>query len=154
LFSALEATRGTLAGARFLDLYAGSGAVGLEALSRGAVHALLVEQDVTALRALRTNVEVLALPGAEVLPERVERLTGRPAPVPAYDVCFADPPYAVPAEVLGEVLAQLAPDWLAPAAVVVVERATRDPDWVWPEPFTALRSRRYGDTTLWYGRAS
>jgi 16S rRNA (guanine966-N2)-methyltransferase len=153
LFSALDALT-ELAGARVLDLYAGSGAVGLEALSRGAAHALLVESDPRAVRVVRENVRGLGLAGAEVRPEPVERLAVA-APAAPYDVLFADPPYALPAADLAAVLAALAGNgWLAEDAVVVVERASRDPDWVWPIPLTPLRSRRYGEGTLWYGRRS
>jgi 16S rRNA (guanine966-N2)-methyltransferase len=70
----------------------------------------------------------------------------------AYDVVFADPPYSQP---VGELLeALVGPGWLAPGAVVVVERATRDPQLSWPDGLEAVQSRRYGDSTLWYGRRS
>ncbi len=153
LFSSL-AVLTDLDGARILDLYAGSGAVGLEALSRGAVHALLVEADPRAARTLRDNAAALGLTGADVRADRVERAV-EGAPDAPYDIVFADPPYALPADELATVLSRLAEGgWLAPDAVVVVERATRDPGWVWPMPLVPVRSRRYGEGTLWYGRAS
>jgi 16S rRNA (guanine(966)-N(2))-methyltransferase RsmD len=153
LFSALEA--GTeLAGARFLDLYAGSGAVGLEALSRGAEHALLVEADPKAAKLVRENAATLGLTGARVRTERVERLAEGTADAP-YDVIFADPPYALPAAELAAVFIALDQGgWFAEEAVVVVERASRDPEWMWPIPLAPVRSRRYGEGTLWYGRRS
>lgn len=155
LFSTLTALLGTWAGRRVLDLYAGSGAVGLEALSRGASHCLLVEADPAALRTLRANVETLGLPGAEVVGARVERTAAGAVPGPAYDVVFLDPPYDVACGALGEVLVGLRDHgWLAPGAVVAVERATRGGPWEWPEGFTGERSRRYGEATLWYGRAA
>jgi 16S rRNA (guanine966-N2)-methyltransferase len=155
LFSSLEATVGSLAGARVADLFAGSGAVGLEALSRGAAHCLLVEADPAALRALRRNVETVGLPGAVVTPGRVERVVAVPAPGPPYDVVFLDPPYDLAdADVHAVVDALRGNRWLAPGAVVVVERATRGGTWTWPEGVEALRSRRYGEATLWYGRAA
>jgi 16S rRNA (guanine966-N2)-methyltransferase len=154
LFSTLEALLGSLAGARVADLYAGSGAVGLEALSRGAAHCLLVESDPKVLRTLRENVAALGLPGAEVRAGRVERVVSTAAPGPPYDVVFLDPPYDVADAVLGEVLATMrGHGWLAPGAVVAVERATRG-GWAWPAGFDGLRSRRYGEATLWYGRAA
>jgi 16S rRNA (guanine966-N2)-methyltransferase len=153
LFSALGALV-DLHGARVLDLYAGSGAVGLEALSRGAAHALLVEADPSAARVLRENARALGLTGAEVRTDRVERLAEQ-APDAPYDVVFADPPYALTAGDLAGALADLhTHGWFAADAVVVVERASRDPEWMWPIPLTPLRSRRYGEGTLWYGRAS
>jgi 16S rRNA (guanine966-N2)-methyltransferase len=149
MFSTLG-TLDALDGARVLDLYAGSGAVGLEALSRGAAHALLVEVDRKALAVLRSNVDALRLPGAAVAPGRVEQVLAQP-PAQPYDLLFADPPYALAAPDLAAVLC-LASAWLAPDAVVVVERATRDPAWTWPAGFAPLFSRRYGESTLWYSR--
>ncbi|MGN6331088.1 MAG: 16S rRNA (guanine(966)-N(2))-methyltransferase RsmD [Motilibacteraceae bacterium] len=154
LFSTLEALRGPLAGARVLDLYAGSGAVGLEALSRGAGAALLVEADARAARTVRENVRALGLPGARVEAAKVERVLGAPAAAP-FDVVFADPPYAVTdAEVVRVLEALRDHGWVAPDSVVVVERATRGADLAWPAGFEPLRSRRYGEATLWYGRAA
>lgn len=155
LFSSLEAMLGSLAGARVADLYAGSGAVGLEALSRGAAHCLLVESDARAVRTLRGNVDVVGLPGAEVHGGRVERVVATEAPGPAYDVVFLDPPYDVADDVLRDVLTTMGSHgWIRPGAVMVVERATRAGAWSWPAGFTPERSRRYGEATLWYGRAA
>jgi 16S rRNA (guanine966-N2)-methyltransferase len=154
LFSSIEALRGPFPGARVLDLYAGSGAVGLEALSRGAATAVLVESDPAAVRTLRANVETVGLPGADVRADRVERVVTR-APATAYDVVFCDPPYELPDGDLAAVLEDAGrTGWLAAGALVVVERSTRGGPWVWPEGFTGERSRRYGEATLWYGRAA
>jgi 16S rRNA (guanine966-N2)-methyltransferase len=92
LFATITSIAGPLAGARVLDLYAGSGAVGLEALSRGAEHVLLVEHDARALRVIRQNVEAIGLAGAEVLADRVERALARGPAGDPYDVVGADPP--------------------------------------------------------------
>jgi 16S rRNA (guanine966-N2)-methyltransferase len=154
LFSALESSYGPLAGARMLDLYAGTGAVGIEALSRGATHVCFVENDDVAAGVIRANLTALDLVGGEVRQSPVERLAREPVGGPAYDICFADPPYAEDAARVAANLAALAVDWLAAGAVVVVERASRDPAWAWPSGFTGLRSRRYGDTTIWYGHKS
>lgn len=157
LFSTLTSMVGAWAGRRVLDLYAGSGAVGLEALSRGADHCLLVESDPRALRTLRANIETVGLPGAEAHGGRVERLVsgGPPGGSPAYDVVFLDPPYDLGADTLGEVLTLLVEQgWLAARAVVALERASRDAPWKWPVGLVAQRSRRYGEATLWYGRAA
>ncbi|HEY0486616.1 MAG TPA: 16S rRNA (guanine(966)-N(2))-methyltransferase RsmD [Mycobacteriales bacterium] len=154
LFSALGALT-DLDGAHVLDLYAGSGAVGLEAASRGAAHVLSVESDRGALGVLRRNVADLGLPGVQVAATPVERLAGTTGGSPPYDVVFADPPYALAADALARVLTDLdGAGWLAGDAVVVVERSSRDPDWVWPTPLVAERARRYGEATLWYGRRS
>ena len=145
LFSSLLSLT-DLDGARVLDLYAGSGALGLEALSRGAGTATLVEDDPLAVRALRSNVETLGLPGAHVVDERVEDFLAV-SPEPRYRLALLDPPYEV--DVL-PVLDALLP-WLPADAVVVVERATRDPELAWPQGYEAVRTRRYGAATLWYG---
>ncbi len=149
LFSTLTSLRGSLAGAGFLDLYAGSGAVGLEAASRGATEVVLVERDPRALQALRANVETLALPGVEIRGEPVDRVLAHPASR-GFDVVFVDPPYADPVEPVLEAL--LAGGWVAAGGVVAVERATRGAEPAWPAGLEALRSRRYGEATLWYGR--
>ncbi|MEV6208091.1 16S rRNA (guanine(966)-N(2))-methyltransferase RsmD [Kitasatospora sp. NPDC051914] len=155
MFSTLEALRGTVHGARMLDLFGGSGAVGLEALSRGAEHVLLVESDASAARTIRENVRSLGLPGAEVRADRAERVIAGPAPAVPYDLVFLDPPYAVADEELREMLITLrAGGWIAEDVLVTVERSTRGGEFGWPEGFEALRSRRYGEGTLWYGRAA
>ncbi|GAB1822075.1 16S rRNA (guanine(966)-N(2))-methyltransferase RsmD [Herbidospora sp. RD11066] len=140
---------------RVADLYAGSGAVGLESLSRGAGHALLVESDAKALRTIRANVAALNLPGAVVLAERVERLVARPCEGEPYDFVFADPPYAVSDAVVEKMLVDLrAGGWLADGALVAVERETRGNDLRWPPGFEEARARRYGEATVWYGHAN
>ncbi|MFF9866841.1 MULTISPECIES: 16S rRNA (guanine(966)-N(2))-methyltransferase RsmD [unclassified Streptomyces] len=155
LFSTWEALLGTLDGIRIADLYAGSGAVGLEALSRGAAHALLVEADGRAARTVRENVRGLGLPGAEIRTAKAEQIVTGPAPEQPYDVVFLDPPYAVTDDDLGEILLTLrAKGWLAADALVTVERSTRGGRFAWPDGFEPLRSRRYGEGTFWYGRAA
>ncbi|WP_324788854.1 16S rRNA (guanine(966)-N(2))-methyltransferase RsmD [Streptomyces sp. H51] len=146
---------GPLDGERVLDLYAGSGAVGLEALSRGAAHVLLVEADARAARVVRENVGRLGLPGAEVRAGRAEQVVRSPAPEEPYDIVFLDPPYAVPDDDLREILLTLrSQGWLAARALVTVERSTRGGEFRWPDGFAAIRARRYGEGTFWYGRAA
>ena len=170
LFATISSIVGPLAGMRVLDLYAGSGAVGLEALSRGAESVLLVEYGARAARVIRQNVEAIGLPGAVVSADRVERVLARgPAPAggqdgtaPAggqdgtaggpYDVVFADPPYALADAGVTQVLSLLAEQgWLLPGALVIVERATRSGPLSWPDGFAPDRARRYGEATFWYG---
>ncbi|MDT0547304.1 MULTISPECIES: 16S rRNA (guanine(966)-N(2))-methyltransferase RsmD [Streptomyces] len=156
LFSTWESLLGSLRGARVLDLYGGSGAVGLEALSRGAEHVLLVESDARAARTIRANIRALDLPGAELRTGRAEQTIAGPVPSTGpYDVVFLDPPYAVADDELREILLTLAGNgWLAPDALATVERSTRGGDFGWPAGFEGLRARRYGEGTLWYGRAA
>jgi len=144
LFSALG---GDLTGRSFLDLYAGSGAVALEAASRGAAPVMLVERDPKALRALRENVAALGFSAVDVQADVETFLRGAATP---YDVVFVDPPYA---DGVDGVLALLVDGgWIAPGGVVVVERDSRGAAFEWPAGIEADRSRRYGDSTLWYGR--
>lgn len=151
LFSSLQSLA-DLDGARVLDLFAGSGALGLEALSRGAAEATLVEHDPLAVRVLRVNAAAVGLPGATVVAERVESFLAGP-PEPRYDVVLVDPPYEREPSEVAELLEALLP-WLAEDAVVVVERRTRGGGPPWPDGYEALRSRRYGEATLWYGSRS
>ncbi len=104
LFGTVRAVLGSLTGARVLDLYAGSGAVGLEALSRGAAHALLVESAPAAIRAIRANIAALDLPGACLVPDRVERVLARgPASLPWSAAPPGGPPGSVPGGLPGSV---------------------------------------------------
>jgi 16S rRNA (guanine966-N2)-methyltransferase len=154
------ATMTDLSGARFVDLYAGSGAVGLEALSRGASHALLVESEARAARVIRDNIVALgAGPAARLVIQNVSQVVSAPPEGGPYDVVFADPPYALTDDELTGVQRALVDNgWLAPDAVLAIERATRtavrDAPLTWVDGITADRSRRYGETTLWYGRRS
>ena len=156
LFSTWQSLRGgPLDGERVLDLYAGSGAVGLEALSRGAGHTLLVEADARAARTVRANVKALGLPGAEVKAGRAELIIQSPPPEQPYGLVFLDPPYAVTDDDLREILITLrVQGWLAEEALVTVERSTRGGEFRWPDGFEAVRARRYGEGTFWYGRAA
>jgi 16S rRNA (guanine966-N2)-methyltransferase len=154
LFGTVVSIVGPLAGARVLDLYAGSGAVGLEALSRGAGHVLLVESGDRASRVIRQNIEAIGLPGAELAADRVERILARGPSDGRYDLVFADPPYALPGDQITAMLSALAGrDWLAPGALVIVERATRSGPVTWPAGFVPDRARRYGEATIWYALA-
>ncbi len=141
-----------LQGAAVLDLYAGSGALGLEALSRGAAQVVLVEIGPGVLPVLRANVAAVGLPGARVVAGSVPTVVAG-APPARFDLVLADPPYAVPAaEVLGVLGALVAGEWLGPGAVVAVERSAREEPWEWPTPLAGIRDRRYGEALLRYGR--
>jgi 16S rRNA (guanine966-N2)-methyltransferase len=157
LFSALTSWVGTadappedaLAGLAFLDLYAGSGAVGLEAASRGADSVLLVESDARTAALAKRNVASTALP-ANVRTMSVETLSRTPAEQP-YDVAFADPPYDVAADRLDTVVGDLvANGWLAPDGLLVLERSRRSPAPRWPAQVVDSWVRSYGETVLHY----
>jgi 16S rRNA (guanine966-N2)-methyltransferase len=158
LFSAIAAWAGTvdapaqeaLAGLAFADLYAGSGAVGLEAASRGAEPVLLVEGNKRTALVSERNVGELRLP-ARVRAVRVEQLVAQPAPQP-FDVVFLDPPYDLASGAVGEVLTALADHgWLGADALVVVERSRRSADFAWPAAVRESWTRGYGETVLYYG---
>jgi len=153
LFSSLDA-RDEIAGRRVLDLYAGTGGLGLEAASRGAASVVLVDKAPAAAKALRKNVDaVLArapqgrAPRVDVVAQPVRSyLVGSASPV---DLVFFDPPYELSATDLAADLAALLPS-LAPDGLVVVERAARDGEPAWPAGLGVDTSKKYGDTTVWY----
>jgi 16S rRNA (guanine966-N2)-methyltransferase len=149
LLGTLEALVG-LARASVADFYAGSGSVGLEMLSRGAAQCLFVESDPRVAEGIRGNATQLGLQGAEVLTARAETAVRTPPVGEPYDVIFLDPPYEFEVDA---VLADLCrKGWLAGGGVLAVERASRSPEPDWPESLEGVRSRRYGDATMWYAR--
>ena len=157
LFSSLDHEVGHWSDCRVVDLYAGSGALGLEAASRGASAVLLVEHDRAAADVIRRNIATVGEPGVVLVVADVERVAGSAPPQQAapaaFDLALLDPPYALETATLTDVLKGLADHgWLTSDALVVVERQTGPQALTWPEGFTELRNRRYGDTSLWFGR--
>jgi 16S rRNA (guanine966-N2)-methyltransferase len=146
LFSSLSQR---VASASVLDVFAGSGALGLEALSRGARGVTFIEQDRRALEAIRTNIATVALPGSTVIAGEAQRvLAGASALAGApFDLVLLDPPYALDEETLAALLTDIAAR-MAPGATVVVERATQAPRPAWPDTLVPVEPRRYGSTTL------
>ena len=149
MFSALDA-RGAIVDAAVLDLYAGTGALGLEALSRGAARAVLVEQDRRALEAIGANVEYTGF-GARARVVRSDVavfLAGPPPPEAPFDLAFADPPYDATTADLQSLVERLAePGWLAPGAMVSVERPAAA-GVALPEGFRSGWERKFGDTLV------
>jgi 16S rRNA (guanine966-N2)-methyltransferase len=149
MFSALEA-RGRISGAVVLDLYAGSGALAIEALSRGAARAVLVERDRSALHAIGENLRALALDDrARVAPADVARfLAGMPPAEAPFGLVVADPPYDTPGERVTALFGALsAPGWLTADALVCVERPVSRPA-VPPEGWRTGWERSFGDTLV------
>lgn len=152
LFSSLEAGF-AVRGARVLDLYAGTGALGLEAGSRGASKVVLVDSAAQAFKIINENARTVGQSTATARRSTVEAfLDGPPT---AFDLVFLDPPYDLSGRAIETALDKLTAGWLADGAVVVVERGRRDLKITWPSGFGQHWERRFGDTHLlravWYG---
>jgi 16S rRNA (guanine966-N2)-methyltransferase len=147
LFNVLAA-RTDLRGASVLDLYAGSGALGLEAASRGAATVVFVESDQRAAAVIARNIEALGVSGATVRRATVTSMLAAGAERPV-DLVFADPPYDMgETEVIDMLTALTGRGWTAEGSVVVVERGTSGPEVRWPDGWQPWQARRYGDTRL------
>jgi 16S rRNA (guanine966-N2)-methyltransferase len=155
LFSRLE-HGGWLEGTRVLDLYAGTGALGLEAASRGAAEVLLVERAPAAVDACRRNAAALASTGVDGVSVRAASVSSVLAGGTGvrYDLVLLDPPYDAGEQALAGVLAALVGGWLADDALVVLERGARSPRPTWPPGLEAEEERRYGETALWFARTT
>jgi 16S rRNA (guanine966-N2)-methyltransferase len=158
LFSAIAAWAGTAAapveesldGLAFCDLYAGSGAVGLEAASRGASRVLLVERDPRTAQLSKRNAEALGL-AVEIVVSPVEQMLRR-SPAQPFDVVFVDPPYELDTDIVSAELAQLfVKGWVGGRSLIVVERSRRTPELVWPDVAAKRWTRAYGETILVFG---
>ncbi|MEI6254862.1 MAG: 16S rRNA (guanine(966)-N(2))-methyltransferase RsmD, partial [Mycobacteriaceae bacterium] len=135
-------------GLRVLDLYAGSGALGLEALSRGARSVVFIESDRRATEVIDRNIATVGLPGAVVRRGAVASVLAAGAGSPV-DLVFADPPYEVGnLEVESDLSALQNRGWLAEGAVAVVERSASSPPLTWPPGWEVWPERRYGDTRI------
>ncbi len=155
LFSSIEAWCGSLQGLRFLDLYAGSGAVGLEAWSRGAGVVTLVESDRRTARLIGENAKVLGFAKADVVAGPVTATLSRPpgcALRRGRSSTRRTPSTRPRSAATSRCSTQQR--WLVPGAMVVVERSSRSPEPTWPDGIDGQRSKRYGETTLWYGHAA
>jgi 16S rRNA (guanine(966)-N(2))-methyltransferase RsmD len=157
LFSAVSsmlAERGTAWGeVHVLDGYAGSGALGLEALSRGAASVVLIESGAPAADVIRRNIEALGLSGATVIRATVQVTAARRNAGPRASLILLDPPYEIAATVIADELSGLdAGGWVDPSAIAVVERPRADATSPFPPDWSFIRQRGYGDTVLWYGQ--
>jgi 16S rRNA (guanine966-N2)-methyltransferase len=157
IFSALDA-RGALDGARVLDLYAGTGSLGLEAASRGAAAVVLVEKGPQAVKACRANAALVlrSRPKGSTLSIDTSGQAVDAFLAPSrdtWDVVFLDPPYDLGEAELAHTLSLLAPR-VSDDATIVLERSSRSPEPVWPAGLELERRKDYGDTTLWWARAS
>ncbi|TFH53507.1 16S rRNA (guanine(966)-N(2))-methyltransferase RsmD [Actinomyces viscosus] len=143
---------GVLDGARVVDLCAGSGALGLEAASRGASDVVLVDSSRAAAETCRRNIRALGLRGVSAVTAKAAAFLAGAAGAPV-DLVLIDPPYELGEEELSAILTPLTrgeDPWLAASAVVVVERSTRSPEPTWPAGLERFADKRYGETTIWF----
>lgn len=136
-----------------IDAYAGSGALGLEALSRGAAGVVLIERSRPAADIIRRNIEAVGLPGAQVVIGAVGAVARQRGSQPPSWLILLDPPYDVSASLVARELADFgASGWLTGDALAVVERPASDATSPFPDAWNVMSQRRYGDTVVWYGR--
>lgn len=160
IFNSL-ASKVDLAGKRVLDLYAGTGALAIESLSRGAEFALLVEADRKVATVTDQNLRKLHLDSraeievvdASLWAKKSRAMTPRRELLDTpFDVVFIDPPYETPSNELATLMIDLSESkWLASECLLIVERGSKSPDIDWPPGVTDTERRVYGDTTIWYG---
>lgn len=146
-------------GSRVLDLYAGSGALGLEAASRGATAVTLVERHPQSAQVATRNAQIVrsAFPAGHspeivVARQSVQAFLDSADPLPHWDVVMLDPPYDLSEDELAANLAAVLP-LLTAEAVVLVERSSRSPEPRWPEGMVRIKEKRYGETSLWWAEA-
>lgn len=148
IFTALDHRMGGFSGAKVLDLFSGSGAFALEALSRGAESATCVESARSAAQVISTNAANLGFP-AKVVCEDALKYVARPAGG-GFDLVFADPPYEMATEVLTQLVKDLkAGGWLAEGAWLVIERSDRSAPLPEPDGAESYEYRKYGETGVW-----
>lgn len=155
LFSSLTSEFGEFENLRFLDLFAGSGAVGFEALSRGAATVHAVEKDEEAVKTIRANQEIIfkAKPeGAfKLFVMSSQKFLGSFIEQSGYDIIFIDPPYEFVDQGIRELLDIIVEKEICRSGgLVVIERSSKSPEIIWPTPLRALRSKEYGVATLHY----
>ena len=156
LFSSLISEFGDFDSLKFLDLFAGSGAVGFEALSRGALLVHAVEKDDAAVKTIRANQEILerAKPNGKfhLFAMSAQKFLSNQATNEEYDIIFIDPPYDFGDQGIRELLVSIVENKICRAGgLIVVERSSKSPAINWPAPLRSLRSKEYGVATLHYG---
>lgn len=152
IFSSVEHAVSGLDDLRVLDLFSGSGAFGIESISRGAAEAVLIEKDLRAADTLHLNIAGLEIKNAKVVIADVFMEVAQTSSRGAFDVVFIDPPYAFDDEQVNTMISNLVENaWLNNYALLVVERGSRS-QVQWPEPVEELRKKVYGDTSIWYGQ--
>lgn len=152
IFSSVEHAVSGLDDLRVLDLFSGSGAFGIESISRGAAEAVLIEKDLRAADTLHSNVANFGIKNAQVVIADAFSDVAKKSGRGSFDVVFIDPPYSFEDEQVNALISDLAAnDWLNEYALLVVERGSRS-QVVWPDSVEELRKKVYGDTRIWYGQ--
>lgn len=154
LFSTLESEFGTIEDLNFLDLYCGSGAVSVEALSRGAAFVQAVDKEEKATSVARSNIELLAnlqgVGSSSVVTMTVARFLDR-TPEVKFDIVFIDPPYETSFDEIEKSLIALVENgYLKENAVIAWERDSRSKPFTWPTGLRGLKERKYGAATIYY----
>jgi 16S rRNA (guanine966-N2)-methyltransferase len=154
LFSSLASEFGTFEGLHVLDLFGGSGAIGLESLSRGATSVHIVEKDDEAQKTIETNFEIVNKSNPtgnfHLYGMSAERFL-KDAPKDKYHLVYIDPPYDFSNQAVEDVLSALHDyEFLSSDAFIAVERTTRGAQFIWPDAFVPARERKYGQATIYY----
>ena len=154
LFSSLESEFGSLNNLSMLDLYCGSGAVGVEALSRGAAIVTAIDNDEKATNIARQNFEIIEkLAGIgtySVITMSAGKFLDKPADLP-YDIVFLDPPYELPNNEIEKNLSSLMSNkYLKPSTVIAIERDSKSRPLTWPTGLSEVKERKYGAATIYY----
>lgn len=155
LFSSLSSEFGTFEGLRVLDLFAGSGAIGLESLSRGATLVHVVEKDEQAIKTIEANHELVKKSNPagklQIFGMSVERFLND-QPRERYHLVYIDPPYEFSNQGVEDILSKLHDNnFLSSDAFIAVERNSRLDQFIWPDAFIPARERNYGQASIYYG---
>jgi 16S rRNA (guanine966-N2)-methyltransferase len=153
LFSSLESEFGSMADLNFLDLFSGSGAVGVEALSRGAAFVLSVEQHQSTAELAEKNFKLVnGAPGTyQVISQDAEKFLSNPSKT-QFDIIFLDPPYEISNSEIEKLLGAIAEhNFLKRNGVIAVERESRSKEFNWPAPLAGSKVRAYGQGSIYYG---
>ena len=156
LFSSLESEFGSISDLKFLDLFSGSGAVGVEALSRGAAFVQSVEQDRSTAQIAEKNFQLVnGVSGTfRVDAERAGKYLSNPAEM-QFDIIFLDPPYELPNKEIEKLLrAILKNNYLKSDGIIAVERESKSKEFIWPSPLVGTKVRGYGQGSIYYGTNS
>jgi len=154
LFSSLASEFGTFEGLHVLDLFGGSGAIGLESLSRGATSVHIVEKDDEAQKTIETNFEIVKKSNPsgnfQLYGMSAERFL-KDAPKDKYHLVYIDPPYDFSNQAVEDVLSALHDyEFLSSDSFIAVERTARGAQFIWPDAFVPARERKYGQATIYY----